>query len=743
MTATPAGAVAALLFGLLGIGAALPATPIDAALSESAPSAVEEIDEGTVSMTVEPDTLVKPTAGTDVHLTVTIANRTTAAVDGITVDASVNRARLSSTSALSDWLTAAEGSIVAADRVGTATSTSIAAGDTRIVGMTVPEAALGFAEEGVYALGVRLLSDPAAGDSAAGGSASPDSDSADAELVDTELVAEARTALTWKTAATSPLGVAIAAPLVLPTDAPGLLDSATLAEYTARGGVLSVQLDAMLGSQVAIGIDPRVLASIRVLGSAAPTSAVEWLERLRTASNPTFPLAYADADITTPLAAGSAGVAPLSFDFAVDSSLFAAPDASESPSPEAGTPTTEPPLAPQPTTESLTQWNYTYPSFVWPTENSVTSQSLATIAAAAGPVLLSSDNVARQLTAATSKVTATVTPAAGVEGGANTPVVVADAQLSSLLQEAVNSENTAEWNSAMSELSAVAAVSSEEAGTAAPTVLATLDRTWFDNRYRLNETLQALFALPWAAAASVVPAFDVNTSGGPVPGFTSLAPAAATIVDAVADQSRIDKVAALLGAEAADAQFATIAADPLALTSARRLDLLAVLSNSWLDDPAAWNVTADAFLADSADIRNSVQIAPSSTVQLPADRGFLPVTVNNDLDQEVTVYVNVRARTPLLSVEEQFVQLVIEPRSSGRARVPVVSLANGEVQLTVTVLDQPGGNPIGQPTTVELNVHAGWETAGTIVFGVLVFGIFAAGIVRTVRKRRKATRTAE
>jgi hypothetical protein len=718
MTATPAGAVAALLLGLLGIGAALPLSSVEAAPATSVPSASEGIDEGIVSMTVAPDSFGVPVAGANVNLTVTVANRTTASVDEITLDAGVSRARITSTTVLDDWLTSAENSIEAPTNVGMVESTDIAAGETRIVTITVPEASLAFPEEGVYALGVRLFSDA-------------------------ELVAQARTALTWKTAATNPLGIAIAAPLVVPTTAPGLLDSATLVEYTSRGGVLSEQLDAMLRTQVAIGIDPRILASVRVLGSAAPPEALAWLDRLRSASNPTFPLPYADADITTPLAAGSPGLAPLGFDFAVDPTLFAAVDDVASPSPQADQPATDPPLAPLPTLESLLSYNYTYPGLVWPTENGVTAQSLATLGASSeGPVLLSSDNVARELTASTSAVTATVAPADAATGTA-TDVLVADAALSRLLQQAVNAATTADWNAAMAELSSMAAVSSEQAGPTAPTLLTTLSRTWFANTFRLDQTLSSLFSLPWASSTSVISAFDVPTGAEDSVASTSPLPASATIIDAAVDQERINKVAALLGAEAAETQFATITADPLALTSARRLDLLAVLSNSWLDDSAAWNVAADEFLADSEDLRNAVQIAPSSTVQLPADRGSLPVTVNNDLDQEVTVYVNVRAYTPLLTVEEQFVELVIEPRSSGRASIPVVSLANGEVQLAVSVLDQPGGNQLGQATTVELNVQAGWETAGTIVFGVLVFAIFVAGIVRTVRKRRRGVESAE
>jgi hypothetical protein len=37
-----------------------------------------------------------------------------------------------------------------------------------------------------------------------------------------------------------------------------------------------------------------------------------------------------------------------------------------------------------------------------------------------------------------------------------------------------------------------------------------------------------------------------------------------------------------------------------------------------------------------------------------------------------------------------------------------------------------------------VNVNAGWETTGTLIFAALVVGLFAFGIVRNIRKRRKA-----
>jgi hypothetical protein len=692
MTVKPVGAVIALLLGLTGISAALPA----------AQAATTTSDAGVVSMTVAPDALGMLTDAENLHLTLSISNGSSSTIDAGVINTEVNRSRFTATDALEGWLATSEESIVTADTVSQTATTPIASGETRIVTVDVPSAALGFASEGVYALGVEFTHN-------------------------SDLVAQARTAVSWKTAATNPLHIAVAAPLTLPSDTPGLIDSATLAEFTARGGILSEQLDAMIGSPVAIGIDPRVLASIRVLGTTAPPSALEWLDRLRTAPNSTFPLAYADSDMVVALQAGAtAPLTPTSFDFALDTGIFATPDPTASPTPSPqDSPNDDPETPPLPTFEELTAWDYTYPTLAWPAANTITTDSLTAISAAGySPTILSSEDVAE---------TPTLTDSAGAAATVgDAPVAVADSSLSRLFQNAVESSTAAEWNDAMAQLSATVALESELAPGANPTVLATLDRTWADTGYRLEQTMTGMAALPWATAASLPFAL-----GSPAE------PTATTLVEATTDTTRVETVASLLNAEAAEAQFAVIAADPLALTAERRLDLLALLSNAWSDDTEGWTTATGEFLAESTEIRNAVQIAPSSTIQLPADRGSLPVTVVNNLSQAVTVYVQVRPRTPVLSVEDSFSELTVEPQSSRKAQIAVKSLSNGEVQLGVTLTDQPGGNQIGDATTVSLNVHAGWETAGTIAFGAVVVIIFGAGIVRTIRKRRRALRESE
>jgi Na+/glutamate symporter len=106
------------------------------------------------------------------------------------------------------------------------------------------------------------------------------------------------------------------------------------------------------------------------------------------------------------------------------------------------------------------------------------------------------------------------------------------------------------------------------------------------------------------------------------------------------------------------------------------------------------------------------------------------------------VYVTVTPSNPSLSIEDQRVELVVPANGQARAIVPVESVANGSVTLTVAIASG-SGDSVAAPAFLDLNVQAGWETAITGTFGVLVGLVFIGGIVRTILKRRRARSATE
>jgi len=508
--------------------------------------------------------------------------------------------------------------------------------------------------------------------------------------------------------------LAIAVPIVVPASADEFLDATTLELYTSTQGLLTRELDAVFGRPVAIGIDPRIIASIRVLGSSAPASALAWLDRLEAAPNQTFALAYADADVTLQTQGGGPTVLqPETFDFAIDPAFFAAAPGTSTPEPTAtpGGPT----LPVLPTSDQILDWPYSLAGIAWPRDDTAIAADLPKIAASGyTTTILSSSNITRD---------AATGPTAQVDG---VGVVVSDTAVSGALRSASAAVLSTDWDAALTQLSsALAAGSRVQSGGG--TMLATLDRTIPTGGGRLGETIDALSSDP---AVELVPLAQAM----------GVAPSTATIIDEPQPADRISRVGQMIQGEIAERAFASVASDPAAITSSRRLELLTLLSAEWTNDLPSWPEAADAFTTASIALRNSVHLVESSNFLLVADSGqYLPITVSNGLDQPVTVYITVRSQSGLLAIDTPRVQLELEAGAQAKKDIPVHSLSNGVVEVDVS-LSSITNVPIGSPISSEVNVQAGWETPIVVAFAILVVLVFGAGVVRTVLRRRKAHR---
>jgi hypothetical protein len=502
-------------------------------------------------------------------------------------------------------------------------------------------------------------------------------------------------------------GLSIVVPIVAPAGSDALIPAAELTSYTAPDGVLTRELDSVTGRAVTLAIDPMLIASIRILGSDAPASAVAWLARLAALTNPSFALSYADSDLSAATQAGSpTPLAPSSFDFAIDPTRFA--KAGATPAPGSSATTTAPVL---PTSQNLLDWHYSIPSIAWPREDTVVSHDLAAfVVAGFTTTILGSGNVVQS---------GAGSGAASIGG---TSVLISDDAVSVALRAAVDAASNDDWQAAVSRL--VAAITAANASRVnGQPIIATLDRTAPTGGSKLSQTLDALAATTTITTAGL--------------GVTS--PAAgpqAQLAERPQESARIKQVASILGAEAQDAAFATVVPDPTAITAERRLQLLVTLSNAWAADPPGWTKEAEAYLKESTTLQSSVTVVASSTFNLLADRATLPIAVLNTLDQPVTVYITVDPDTALLAVTNSRVPITVEAHSQGNGQIPVQAISNGEVQVDIS-LESAAGNPIGGVTSSTINVQAGWETPIVVTIAGLVFVVFGLGIVRNVLGRRK------
>jgi hypothetical protein len=526
--------------------------------------------------------------------------------------------------------------------------------------------------------------------------------------------------------ASGSVAVALAAPITTPTTggAAGLIDADLLTNWTSPTGLLTRQLDAVAGRRVAIGVDPRIIASIRVLGTTAPPTATAWLQRLAELPNEIFPLAYSDADVAVQAQVGLPSLLePTSFADAMDPANFPAGgssiddgdddglDATGSPTtPATGAPVPQPTPGTLPTAEQLLSWPYTRTDLAWPADDTVTTGNLGFLAASGLTTsILSPGNV---------EPVAGVAPSSATIDGST--ALVADAGLTEPLRAASTASTDTEWREATGQALASLAL---DAGAARTTVFATFDRGSVSQVARVSALIDEIGGSPWSTLAGLSEAI-----GAP--------PEARTLIDEPESEERRAQVTRLTEVEAQVSEFSTVLTDPSLLTGPVRRELLSLLDVAWLDDVEAWNGVATEWLVAQRGVLGSISVVPSSTINVVSTETGVPTTVENTLPYPVTVVVDVSPSNGRLIVEEQ-VEQTVEPQSRSTVRVPVAAgVGNGEVTLTVS-LTSTTGVPIGTPVDIPVNVQADWEGLGAAILAAIAVVVFGLGVWRNIRRRRR------
>lgn len=172
------------------------------------------------------------------------------------------------------------------------------------------------------------------------------------------------------------------------------------------------------------------------------------------------------------------------------------------------------------------------------------------------------------------------------------------------------------------------------------------------------------------------------------------------------------------------------------VTGAHRLELLALLSTSWADDPAAWQQATEASFAASGALLRSVTVTTKGPINVVGSKVDIPVTLSNALGQAVSVRVQVVPSNGRLVVGND-VEATIDAESARTVKVPVTAaVGNGDVTLRVS-LYTPAGTPIDRPAEIAVSVHADWEGLGALIFAVIVVLFFGFGVWRNILRRRR------
>ena len=124
-----------------------------------------------------------------------------------------------------------------------------------------------------------------------------------------------------------------------------------------------------------------------------------------------------------------------------------------------------------------------------------------------------------------------------------------------------------------------------------------------------------------------------------------------------------------------------------------------------------------------------IEIVPGSNINLVARDSRIPVTVRNNTDESVTVVVRGEATSFRIEVLDS-AEILIPPRSSAIAELPVTAIANGPVQIAVWV-EEKSGERLGENVLVDINVAYDVELFLLVSLAVVMFSLIIVGVIRT------------
>ena len=708
VTTAVAFAAAAVLLPSSGVAAAPTPSQVSASPAPAAhavPKAASKQSAG-VSLFADSSGVLAPSE--NLVVTAVITNTGSEMLAAGTLQLSVTDAPFRERTDLTGWLN--ESSDPPSTRhIGDASTAAITPGTSTTVSFFVPAADVGLTDPTtqVYGLAASMVTSGAS-------------------------VGRGTSSLVWNTGTGYTAShVAVAVPITAPPTADGLISAADLATYTSSTGVLTRELNALsTHPNAAIGIDPMIIASIKVLGSTAPPSATAWLDQLSQLRNDSFPLQYGDADVAAQVQSGlDQLLQPISFTYAMDPNNLKTPSTvgeTPTPSPTDLPPATSTPTATSgpvlPTTQQLLSWPYTLSGISWPPDDSIRVADLSVLAKNQfTTTILDGTNT----NAATLKTTPNA--ALSVPGGR---ALVADAGVSQALRAASGAATETGFNASMATLSAQLAMIGDENG-AHTVILATLGRSGPASWQRMSQALEALSSSPWSAPASIQDAIEsVPTSD-------------LAVKDAPESDARIASVKGLLTRETGTAgptpsltQFSTVLNDPTALTGPSRNQLLSLLGAGWLGDHVNWPAAVSASLAASAKIIDSVQIVPPGGISQLSNEVLIPITVSNKFTLPVNVVLHTTPSNGRLEIDDDTPKTV-PAGATAKLLVPVKArVGNGKVQLTMELFS-PQGVKIGATQKATVDVHAEWESLGALILGILVVLLLGFGIFRSIRRRRR------
>jgi hypothetical protein len=182
--------------------------------------------------------------------------------------------------------------------------------------------------------------------------------------------------------------------------------------------------------------------------------------------------------------------------------------------------------------------------------------------------------------------------------------------------------------------------------------------------------------------------------------------------------------------------FAGILSDPSPFVP-RLENALLRLESTWWRGRDSRSIRFEREQDHLVNLRGRVRVQPGSFT-FGSRSGRIPLTLINDLPQEVVVVLRLEPQTPRLRLDPPLAPQVIGPNRKIQVEVPATAVAGGPVVVEAT-LQTASGERYGQPVLLHVNVTQIGAVALVITVGAAIVLFVAAGL-RVARRVRAARR---
>ena len=307
-----------------------------------------------------------------------------------------------------------------------------------------------------------------------------------------------------------------------------------------------------------------------------------------------------------------------------------------------------------------------------------------------------------------------------------TPVVLADSGLGAALL--APQESRSEALLARQQFLAEVAMTAGELPDDSRSIVAAPDPLWNPRDSFLRQTLRALQQAPYAR---LVPLAAAQRQAVEVPRVRiPYSP------DQRAQELPRSYMDAVVGQRQDARRFTAILTEPSGL--AYEQSLARQTSGLWRSDLLT-GTSLVATVPQQLRVRTeAVRVAPTGTFTLPGDTGRIPVTVANDLDQEVTVGIRLESDQPARLSAQTLEPFAVPAGRKVSMEVEAKVVGSGTLPVNIQLIT-PAGRRYGEPVTVQVRTTAYSQAAAYVVSAAFVVLAFLLGMnfVRRRHARRK------